>query len=48
MLGTDIQIKMFDDHITVESPETFLGIVRLNNMKEIHFSRKCSNVRSAI
>ena len=33
--GTDIQIKMFDDHITVESP----GTVRLNNMREIHFSR---------
>lgn len=37
--GTDIQIKMFDDHITVESPGTLPGIVRLNNMREIHFSR---------
>lgn len=27
--GTDIQIKMFDDHITVESPGTLPGIVRL-------------------
>ena len=37
--GTDIQIKMFDDHITVESPGTLPGTVRLNNMREIHFSR---------
>lgn len=37
--GTDIQIKMFDDHITVESPGTLPGIVRLNNMREMHFSR---------
>ena len=37
--GTDIQIKMFDDHITVESPGTLPGIVRLSNMREIHFSR---------
>ena len=33
--GTDIQIKMFDDHITVESPGTLPGTVRLNNMREI-------------
>ncbi len=38
--GTDIQIKMFDDHITVESPGTLLGTVRLNNMREIHFLKK--------
>lgn len=37
--GTDIQVKMFDDHITVESPGTLPGIVRLNNMREVHFSR---------
>ncbi len=37
--GTDIQVKMFDDHITVESPGTLPGVVRLNNMREIHFSR---------
>lgn len=37
--GTDIQIKMFDDHITVESPGTLPGIVRLNNMRTVHFSR---------
>ena len=30
---------MFDDHITVESSGTLPGTVRLNNMREIHFSR---------
>lgn len=37
--GTDIQIKMFDDRITVESPGTLPGIVRLNNLRSVHFSR---------
>lgn len=37
--GTDIQIKMFDDHMIVESPGTLPGIVRLNNMRQVHFSR---------
>ena len=37
--GTDIQIKMFDDHITVESPGQLPGLVRPNNMREMHFSR---------
>ena len=37
--GTDIQIKMFDDHITVESPGTLPGIVRLSNIRQVHFSR---------
>lgn len=37
--GTDIQIKMFDDRITVESPGTLPGIVRLNNIRSVHFSR---------
>ena len=37
--GTDIQIKMFDDRITVESPGNLPGIVRLNNMRQVHFSR---------
>lgn len=37
--GTDIQIKMFDDRLTVESPGTLPGIVRLNNMRYVHFSR---------
>lgn len=37
--GTDIQIKMFDDRITVESPGILPGIVRLNNLRTVHFSR---------
>ena len=37
--GTDIQIKMFDDHMTVESPGQLPGLVRSNNMREMHFSR---------
>ena len=37
--GTDIQIKMFDDRLVVESPGTLPGIVRLNNMRHVHFSR---------
>lgn len=37
--GTDIQIKMFDDRITVESPGNLPGIVRLNNLRTVHFSR---------
>ncbi len=37
--GTDIQIKMYDDRIVVESPGTLPGIVRLTNMRTTHFSR---------
>ncbi len=37
--GTDIQIKMFDDRISVESPGVLPGIVRLNNLRTVHFSR---------
>lgn len=37
--GTDIQIKMFDDHLTVESPGQLPGLVRTSNMREMHFSR---------
>lgn len=39
ILGTDIQIKLFDDHYTVESPGILPGRVRLNNMRTTHFSR---------
>ena len=35
--GTDIQIKMFDDHLTVESPGILPGLVRVNNIREFHF-----------
>ena len=37
--GTDIQIKMFDNRIVVESPGNLPSIVRLDNMRQIHFSR---------
>ena len=37
--GTDIQIKMFDDHFTVESPGILPGLVRVNNIREFHYSR---------
>ena len=30
---------MFDDRITVESPGSLPGIVRLNNLRTVHFSR---------
>ncbi|MEK7728121.1 MAG: ATP-binding protein, partial [candidate division KSB1 bacterium] len=37
--GTDIQVKMFDDRLEVESPGKLPGLVRLDNMRHIHFSR---------
>ena len=37
--GTDIQIKMYDDHFDVESPGILPGLVRVNNIREFHFSR---------
>jgi len=39
ILGTDIQIKMFDNRISVESPGHLPSIVRLDNMRNVHFSR---------
>lgn len=30
---------MFNDRIVEESPGMVLGIVRINNMKQVHFSR---------
>ena len=37
--GTDIQIKMFDNRIVVESPGKFPGLVSSNNIRHTHFSR---------
>jgi len=37
--GTDIQVKMFDDHLTVESPGILPGMVKISNIREFHFSR---------
>ena len=37
--GTDIQIKMFDDKIVVESPGKLPGLVKPENIRTTHFSR---------
>ena len=37
--GTDIQIKMFDDRIVVESPGKLTGLVKTDNIRHTHFSR---------
>ena len=37
--GTDIQIKMFDDRIVVESPGKLPGLVKIENIRHMHFSR---------
>ena len=37
--GTEIQIKMFDNRIVVESPGKLPGLVRTNNIRYTHFSR---------
>jgi ATP-dependent DNA helicase RecG len=37
--GTDIQIKMFDDRIVVESPGRLPGLVKAENIRYTHFSR---------
>lgn len=37
--GTDIQIKMFDNRIVVESPGKLPGMVRVDNIRFTHFSR---------
>lgn len=39
ILGTDIQVKIFDELITVESPGMFPGLVRPANIRHTHFSR---------
>lgn len=37
--GTDIQVKLFDDRLVVESPGKFPGLVRPDNIRHTHFSR---------
>ncbi len=37
--GTEIQIKMFDDHMVFETPGKLPGIVRTDNIRHTHFSR---------
>jgi len=39
IMGTDIIVKIFDNHLIVESPGILPGMVRLNNIRRIHFSR---------
>ena len=36
---TDIQIKMFDDRLEVDSPGSFAGMVNKDNIRYTHFSR---------
>lgn len=37
--GTDIQIKMFDDRLEVDSPGSFAVMVNKDNIRYTHFSR---------
>lgn len=37
--GTDIQVKMFDNRIVVESPGKLSGLVKPDNIRNTHFSR---------
>ncbi|NQU82848.1 MAG: putative DNA binding domain-containing protein [Parcubacteria group bacterium] len=37
--GADIQIKMFDDRLEIISPGRFPGLVREENIRDVHFSR---------
>lgn len=37
--GTEIQVKMFDNRIVVESPGKLPGLVKANNIRHTHFSR---------
>ena len=39
ILGTDIMIKIFDHHFIVESPGVLPGMVRIDNIRQMHFSR---------
>ena len=37
--GTDIQIKMFDNRLEVDSPGVFAGMVKKENIRYTHYSR---------
>ena len=39
IVGTEIQIKMFDDRIVFETPGHLPGLVRPDNIRHTHFSR---------
>ena len=38
ILGTDIMVKIFDHHYIVESPGILPGLVRIDNIRQMHFS----------
>lgn len=37
--GTDIQVRMFDDRLEIESPGKLPSLVQLTNIKDVRFSR---------
>jgi ATP-dependent DNA helicase RecG len=37
--GTDIQVKLFDDRMVVESPGVLPSLVRIDTLRQVHFSR---------
>lgn len=37
--GTDIHIKMFSDRLEIHSPGKLPGLVKIHNMRNVHFSR---------
>ena len=39
ILGTDIMVKIFDNHYVVESSGILPGMVRIDNIRQMHFSR---------
>ncbi len=39
LYGNDIQVRMFDDRLEIESPGKLPGLVRLTNIKDVRFSR---------
>ncbi len=39
ILGTDIKVKIFDNHYVVENPGILPGMVRINNIRQMHFWR---------
>ncbi len=40
--GTDIQVKIFDDRMVVESPGVLPSLVRIATLRQVHFSRNPS------
>lgn len=38
ILGTDIMVKIFDNHYVVESPGILRGLVRIDTISQMHFT----------